>query len=149
MLFVLLEKQKRDNGRHVSTRNEARHHAKFSIPYFRDNLVASRKQSMDIANIPNVCMPFCHPKLPPSNQLNMKLASKSQTNLPHSGFVTTLSSSSTTTFPRSHSLPSPSPLHTTSSSLFSPLGPDFSHFCTSCSVNPASRNLSAPCCFHF
>lgn len=63
-------------------------------------------------------------------------------NLPHSGLVSI--SSSPTTLPRSHSLPSPFAFHLTSSSLFSP---PFSHFPTSSSVNPANLSRSAPCCF--
>ncbi len=63
-------------------------------------------------------------------------------NLPHSGRVSI--PSFPTTFPRSHSLPSPFLFHFTSSSL---LSPPFSHFPTSSSVNPADRSRSAPCCF--
>lgn len=46
------------------------------------------------------------------------------------------------TFPASHSLPSPLPLHFKSLSSFS--RPPLSHFCTSASLNPASRNRAAP-----
>src|SRR6266516_5023056 len=56
-----------------------------------------------------------------------------------------LSPTSSTTFPRSHSLASPSLVHLTSSAPFSfPLS---AHFLISSSPNPAARSLSAPFCF--
>src|SRR6266700_3009594 len=56
--------------------------------------------------------------------------------LPHSALTSTCPSSSTT-FPLSHSRPSPFFAHLTSSSVFSP---PFSHFFTSSSVKPAARS---------